>query len=401
MQETNDAEERVRNVLANLREVLESEDPLARLSTPDARAVIDDAWEALAAAMGDNSGQASPDVLGALRQLRRIDQLLLRTQRNPHAEVSRRLGETLTRLEATPCSVRELITVAPRLIGDLGFDRAIVSRISDGLWISQGVFIADNPEWADTINRAGQDDPQALVPGLFETEMVRRRQAILVYDVQHESRVHRRIADESLSRSYVAAPIMSNGRVVGLVHGDRYLQGVDTDLLDREVLRAFAEGFRLALTRAQLAERLDRAGSMLRQAATEAAASLDDAHEVSFELAATDDGGGGGAVGAGAPVSRHPRASASLRERLTNREVEILELLAQGRTNFSIARELVIAEGTVKQHVKHILRKLGAANRAEAVSRLYEAEPSPLSSPHRNPLPPETSRSQRRVGGIS
>ena len=36
-------------------------------------------------------------------------------------------------------------------------------------------------------------------------------------------------------------------------------------------------------------------------------------------------------------------------------------------------RRLVVSEGTVKQHVKHILRKLRAGNRAEAVSRLYES----------------------------
>jgi DNA-binding NarL/FixJ family response regulator len=54
---------------------------------------------------------------------------------------------------------------------------------------------------------------------------------------------------------------------------------------------------------------------------------------------------------------------------LTRREVEVLRLMAAGDTNGRIARRLVISEGTVKSHVKHILRKLGAANRAEAVSR--------------------------------
>jgi len=43
--------------------------------------------------------------------------------------------------------------------------------------------------------------------------------------------------------------------------------------------------------------------------------------------------------------------------------------MAAGDTNGRIARRLVISEGTAKSHVKHILRKLGAANRAEAVSR--------------------------------
>jgi RNA polymerase sigma factor (sigma-70 family) len=54
---------------------------------------------------------------------------------------------------------------------------------------------------------------------------------------------------------------------------------------------------------------------------------------------------------------------------LTAREREVLELMASGATNTQIAQELVVSEGTVKSHVKRILRKLRAANRAEAVSR--------------------------------
>jgi DNA-binding NarL/FixJ family response regulator len=54
---------------------------------------------------------------------------------------------------------------------------------------------------------------------------------------------------------------------------------------------------------------------------------------------------------------------------LTRRELEVLRLLADGHTNRAIADALVISAGTVKFHVNRILRKLHAANRAEAVSR--------------------------------
>jgi DNA-binding NarL/FixJ family response regulator len=56
---------------------------------------------------------------------------------------------------------------------------------------------------------------------------------------------------------------------------------------------------------------------------------------------------------------------------LTRRELEVLELMASGASNAEIAQLLTIAVGTVKSHVKHILRKLRAANRAEAVSRYF------------------------------
>jgi LuxR family transcriptional regulator, maltose regulon positive regulatory protein len=54
---------------------------------------------------------------------------------------------------------------------------------------------------------------------------------------------------------------------------------------------------------------------------------------------------------------------------LSARELEVLELLAAGRSNQAIAEELVITLDTVKRHVTHILDKLGAANRTQAVTR--------------------------------
>ena len=54
---------------------------------------------------------------------------------------------------------------------------------------------------------------------------------------------------------------------------------------------------------------------------------------------------------------------------LSERELEVLALLASGRTNAEIARHLFVALGTVKSHLNNIYRKLGAANRADAVTR--------------------------------
>ncbi len=59
-------------------------------------------------------------------------------------------------------------------------------------------------------------------------------------------------------------------------------------------------------------------------------------------------------------------------EPLTSRELEVLRLLAAGSSNQAIARELVVTLDTVKKHVGHVLGKLGAANRSEAVARARE-----------------------------
>ena len=59
-------------------------------------------------------------------------------------------------------------------------------------------------------------------------------------------------------------------------------------------------------------------------------------------------------------------------EQLTSRELEVLEMLAAGRSNQAIAGQLVVTLDTVKKHVSHVLGKLGAANRTEAVTRARE-----------------------------
>ena len=76
------------------------------------------------------------------------------------------------------------------------------------------------------------------------------------------------------------------------------------------------------------------------------------------------------AFGSGRPA-RDPAPSGII-EPLTRRELEVLEMVAAGRSNQAIARELVVTLDTVKKHVGHVLGKLGAANRTEAVARARE-----------------------------
>ena len=63
---------------------------------------------------------------------------------------------------------------------------------------------------------------------------------------------------------------------------------------------------------------------------------------------------------------------APLSQPLTSRELEVLELLAQGKTNRQIAHSLRIGEGTVKNHVQNVRTKLGASDRTQAVVRALE-----------------------------
>jgi LuxR family maltose regulon positive regulatory protein len=72
------------------------------------------------------------------------------------------------------------------------------------------------------------------------------------------------------------------------------------------------------------------------------------------------------------PPRRAAAAPPGLAEPLTDRELEVLRLLAAGKSNQRIAHDLVVALDTVKKHVTHILGKLGAANRTEAAARARE-----------------------------
>ena len=76
---------------------------------------------------------------------------------------------------------------------------------------------------------------------------------------------------------------------------------------------------------------------------------------------------------AAAGARQHAAAAVpGLVEQLTPRELEILALLAAGTPNPRIAEQLVVSLDTVKKHVSHLLGKLGAANRTEAVTRARE-----------------------------
>lgn len=84
-------------------------------------------------------------------------------------------------------------------------------------------------------------------------------------------------------------------------------------------------------------------------------------------------------IGDETPISAYPRgrkeqatSAAPLVEPLTERETEVFELLASGRTNREIAADLYVTVGTIKAHTSNIYAKLQARNRAEALARARE-----------------------------
>lgn len=72
-------------------------------------------------------------------------------------------------------------------------------------------------------------------------------------------------------------------------------------------------------------------------------------------------------------LMRDVGAPQSLQEPLTAREIDVLRLLAQGRSNREISKALSITDQTVKSHVSHILGKLGVCSRTQAALYAIEA----------------------------
>ena len=69
--------------------------------------------------------------------------------------------------------------------------------------------------------------------------------------------------------------------------------------------------------------------------------------------------------------------SSSWDQALTSRERDVIGFLVLGHDNSEIARQLAVAESTVKSHVQNVMRKLGAVSRTELIARYYGAADDP------------------------
>lgn len=234
--------------------------------------------------------------------------------------------------------VEDLLRRTGPAVRALGFSSVGIGFVDKQKWFLRKTFIAGAPGLAERVTAMSQREPLELSPRQFETEVVDRMHGVLVHDVEpYLERTDGRIVRALESTSGAAAPLIAGDTVIGTIHADLTATPV-SQLQDRaRALCDFADMYGVLL------------------------------HNVMLTSAIADFQRRLGA-GLFAEVPGRPAAPTEIWEQLSARETDVLELMSLGYTNDRIAEELGIATGTVKSHVKRILRKLHVQNRASAIA---------------------------------
>jgi DNA-binding CsgD family transcriptional regulator len=282
---------------------------------------------------------------------------------DPSAELAQRLrgvNAALTRL-AKLDSLGRVVAAAPReACAAVGFDRAMLSNLRSGrLCFASLSDERVDPEMAADFGRLARAARPRLADCPPEHEAATTQEPVIVRAAQSAHSVFRPLVHFARTPAYVVAPITQRGVTVALLHADRVLDQRPLDALDAQLLQTFATGLgwlRRSLVLARRPALDDFGGAWIDEAIDELTSATAPPVAASVaELALGPPVPSVAGTGRGAP--------------LTSREREVIALMAGGSSNAAIASKLVISEATVKSHVRHILRKLEASNRTEAVSR--------------------------------
>ncbi|MHB8691434.1 MAG: LuxR C-terminal-related transcriptional regulator [Solirubrobacteraceae bacterium] len=309
-----------------------------------------------------------------LLELVALSQELAVRELQSRLRVLSRIHDALARLRRLS-SLEALIEQTPKELAEAcSFDRTVVYRVDGPHLMAESFYVAGDPERAAELLSFSRAHPAQLREQILEREMIRRRAPMVVHDAMNHPDTYKPLVRPYGTHSYVAAPVMSDGRVIGFLHADKGIQHpgdpAAVDELDRDALWAFAEGFGYAVERMQLVAWLHDQGTQVRSLIAQTDALVSDYVAARVELVAAPSEG---LAASRATAVLLPELSRALERTLSRRELEVIELVASGATNAQIADRLVITEGTAKAHVKRILRKLGVSNRVEAATYYLRA----------------------------
>ena len=271
----------------------------------------------------------------------------------------------LGRLRCMSTTAELVDNVCQEIVRSCGFTRAMLSRVESKTWMPWITYFGHRevrPEDADWM--ANTRIPLSAMT--LERELLDERRAACVGNASEDPRADTSFVEATRAMSYVAAPVIPAGRVVGFLHADYYPTGRVVDRVDRDILWAFAEGFGHIYERTVLRERLNSQRDHVRETLRAAETIMDKLARGELELARNE---AERSMASSATALTVAGERSAIDELLTPREREVLSLIVVGQSNSAIAARLVISEGTVKSHVKQILRKIGAVNRSEAIAR--------------------------------
>jgi DNA-binding CsgD family transcriptional regulator len=288
------------------------------------------------------------EVLVELQQLERefVEQRYVR-----RSDGRERALEALSRL-AGIASPEALLARSAHALGENSeFDLVLVSRYKTPELLPLACWSAQGDQQAEAFLTELSTRPLTLSYPLVEHEVTQRRRAEVVSTAEAGPRATPGLADICGWRSYVVAPIVLEGSTAGLLHASRHEHRADVDEIDLELAVLFADGFAQTFERATLKALLTRHRHNLQTAGRWISARI-------RELSTSES------FSATAP----PRNAADALEPLTARELDVMRLIAHGMSNREIGNALLLGAGTVKYHVKNILRKLHAHSRTEAIT---------------------------------
>jgi DNA-binding CsgD family transcriptional regulator/GAF domain-containing protein len=260
-------------------------------------------------------------------------------------------------------SPREMILAAPVVLSrEFGFARTMISTVRRSIWLPQHLHIENEG-----------DDPQSrrlreyltgaqihLANAPVEAKLIRKRCGLLVLSPKQDKRTCKEIIDVSGCSGYIAAPITIQDRAIGMLHADRPEPDGIVTMEHLDELEAFAECLAVAFEGAVLKEKAAQQHIAVGNLCAHVEELIGQSNEPAWwQLSAGTSG---------RRYDAYSRGDQPAVPSLTARERQIMSHVAAGATNREIGRCLVISEGTVKSHLKHVARKLNTSSRAAAVA---------------------------------
>ncbi|WP_439031280.1 response regulator transcription factor [Gordonia terrae] len=309
---------------------------------------------------GNLPAGAIAGLVAVLTRLRDLEAATVAQRRATTLDLHRRAADALG-VVSRSSSVAELFRAIPEQAARLGFDRVLFSTVCSGTWHPQSVYCRDGAEWANGY----LTDPTivfSLPSAATHRHTVRVDAPTMLRRSEPEAGF--RLWKRSRSKTFWMVPVVDANRVVAMIHADCHQSEHLPTRAEIEALEDYCRRISGLIVRESLRAGPPRKTDQHAHGPIGIAEVIDQTREVSRSVAdrgrlhVVDD-----------------TAGCDFRTVLSGREIQVVRLMAEGLTNAQIGRRLTITEGTVKSHVKRILKKTSSANRAEAVANWFNSQP--------------------------